>query len=90
MRNVSVKLCRDKQYIKYMFKNVFQNCVFFDIFWKSVLNPERPHMIQRHMRITCWIPKATNIHSQYVILIAFRLPKKFHANNSMLRYMYIV
>jgi len=23
------------------------------------------------MRIACWIPKATNTHSEYVILIAF-------------------
>ena len=25
------------------------------------------------MRIACWIPKATNTHSDYVILIAFLL-----------------
>jgi len=25
------------------------------------------------MRIACWITKATNTHSEYVILIAFRL-----------------
>jgi len=24
-----------------------------------------------HMRVACWIPRATNTHSQYVILIAF-------------------
>ena len=28
-------------------------------------------MITLRMRIGCWIPKATNIHSEYVILIAF-------------------
>ena len=28
-------------------------------------------MTKRGMRITCWIPKATNTHSEYVILIAF-------------------
>jgi hypothetical protein len=27
------------------------------------------------MRIACWIPKATNIHSEYVIYIAFSLSK---------------
>ena len=26
------------------------------------------------MRIACWIPKATNTHSEYVILTAFPLP----------------
>ena len=30
-------------------------------------------MAIQHMRITCWIPKATNTHSQYVILTAFPL-----------------
>ena len=29
------------------------------------------------MRIACWIPKATNTHSQYVILIALPLQKYF-------------
>ena len=27
--------------------------------------------IVRRMRITCWVTKATDIHSEYVILIAF-------------------
>jgi hypothetical protein len=26
-----------------------------------------------HMRIACWITKATNTHSRYIILIAFPL-----------------
>ena len=29
--------------------------------------------ITRRMRIACWAPKATNTHSEYVILIAFPL-----------------
>jgi hypothetical protein len=41
------------------------------------------------MRIACWIPKATNTHSQYVILIAFPLQHQFHERTSMLRYTYI-
>ena len=35
------------------------------------------------MRITCWVPKATNSHSEYVILIAFLL---HHESAAMLRY----
>jgi len=42
------------------------------------------------MRIAFWIPKATNTHSQYVILIAFPLQKWLHERASMLRYTYIV
>jgi hypothetical protein len=40
------------------------------------------------MRIACWIPKATNTHSQYVILIAFPLRHWLHERASMLRFTY--
>jgi hypothetical protein len=38
------------------------------------------------MRISCWVPKAT----EYVILIAFPLQQWIHECASMLRYTYIV
>jgi hypothetical protein len=41
------------------------------------------------MRLACWIPKATNTHSQYVIFIAFPLQQSFHEHSSMLRHTYI-
>jgi hypothetical protein len=41
------------------------------------------------MRIACWIPKATNTHSQYVTLIAFPLQQWLHERASMLRYTYV-
>jgi hypothetical protein len=41
------------------------------------------------MRIAAWIPKATNTHSEYVILIAFALQEWLHERASMLRYTYI-
>ena len=28
-----------------------------------------------HMRIACWVTKATNTHTEYIILIAFPLQK---------------
>jgi hypothetical protein len=37
-------------------------------------------------RFACCITKATNTHSQYVILIAFLLQQRLHKNASMLRY----
>jgi hypothetical protein len=40
------------------------------------------------MRITCWIPNATNTHSEYVVLITFPLQQSFHERVSMLRYTY--
>jgi len=41
--------------------------------WKNTVEGERPQMAIWRMRIACWIPKATNTNSQYVILIAFPL-----------------
>ena len=41
------------------------------------------------MCIACWIPKATNTHPEYVILIAFPLQQWLHERASLLRYTYI-
>jgi len=35
-------------------------------------------MTEWRMRIACWIPKATNTHTEYVIVIAFPLQKWLH------------
>ena len=45
--------------------------------------------ITRRMRFACWITKATDTHSEYVILIAFPRQKWFRAGFSLLRYTYI-
>jgi hypothetical protein len=37
------------------------------------------------MRTACWIPKATNTHSEYVIIITFPLQQGLHERASMLR-----
>ena len=42
------------------------------------------------MRIACRIPKATKTHSEYVIIITFRLPQWLHERASLVRYTYIV
>ena len=42
-----------------------------------------------YLRIACWIPKATNTHSQYVILIAFPLLQWLNERTSALRNTYI-
>jgi hypothetical protein len=41
------------------------------------------------MRNACWMPKATNTHSEYVIIIASVLQNWLHECVSMLRYTYI-
>ena len=42
-----------------------------EIMCKYIVDPGRPQMTIRCMHITCWITKATDTHSEYVILIAF-------------------
>jgi hypothetical protein len=49
-----------------------------EIMWNDVVQPDRPQMAVRRMRIACRIPKATNTHSQYVLLIAFPLQQWLH------------
>ena len=39
--------------------------------WKSTVEPESPQMTMWRMRIACWTIKATDTHSEYVILFAF-------------------
>jgi hypothetical protein len=41
------------------------------------------------MRFACWILKAANTHSEYVILIDFPLQKLLHQSAPMLPYTYI-
>jgi hypothetical protein len=45
--------------------------------------------IIRRMRFACWITKATDTHSEYVIFIGFELQQWLHERLSMLRYTYI-
>jgi len=56
----------------FVFSNLFffENRFVYEIMWKNIVQPERPRMIWP-MCIACWIPKATNTHSEYVILIGF-------------------
>jgi hypothetical protein len=55
-----------------------------------MIQPHRPQMTIWCMRIACWITKATDTHSEYVILIAFPLRQWLRTCASKLRYTYIV
>jgi len=41
------------------------------------------------MRIACWVPKGTNTHLEYVIVIAFPQQQRLHERASLSRYTYI-
>jgi hypothetical protein len=43
-----------------------------------MLEPDRSQMTIWRMQLTCWINKAEDTHSEYVLLIAFPLQQRFH------------
>jgi hypothetical protein len=51
----------------------FENCAVYEIMWKNIVQPDRPQMTIWSTRIACWIPKATDTHSECVILLVFRI-----------------
>jgi len=56
--------------------------------WKNALESGRPQMSIWRMNCACWIPKSTDTHIEYVMLIAFPLQQNLHERASMLRYKY--
>jgi len=59
-----------------VFNNFFpENRAVYEIMWKNTVERGRAQMTIWRMHIACSIPKDTNTHSEYVILIAL------HGNN---------
>jgi hypothetical protein len=72
------QICRENQntfYSQYFFA---ERRAVYEIMWKNVVEPGRLQITKWRMRIAGWIHKATNIHSEYVILIAFPLQLWLH------------
>jgi hypothetical protein len=90
MRNVSAKMCGVNQNTHFMFSNFFpENISVYQVIWKNIVEPSRPQVTIRLLRISRWLPKATNIHSKYETLTAFSLQQWLHNRASLLRYTYI-
>jgi hypothetical protein len=89
MRSVSGNSCRENQNTHFVVSYVFKIRAIYEIIWKNIVQSDRPQMAIWLMRIACWIPKATNTHSQYVIPIVLPLQQRLHERASMLRYPYI-
>jgi hypothetical protein len=71
-------------------KHILRNRADCEIMWKYIAEQDTPQTTTRSMRIACWITKATDTHSEYVILISFSLQKWLRERASMLRYACIV
>jgi len=62
-----------------------ENRAVYEILWKHIVEQDRPQMTVWHMRIACWIPKATNKHThthtqnmQYLLLIHYNSGSRKH------------
>jgi len=67
---------------------IFENHAVYEIMWKNIAERGRPQMTIWCMCIACWIPKATDTHSEYVILISLPLQQWLHGRVSLLHYTY--
>jgi len=92
MKNISEKI---KTYVLYsitffsFFLFFFENCAVYETMWKNIVERDWLQMTIWRMRVSCWLPRATNTHTGCVILIAFPLQQWLHEVVSMLRYTYI-
>jgi hypothetical protein len=66
----------------------FENRAVYEIMWKNIAESDRPQMAIWRTRIACWIRKATDTYSEYVILIPFPLQQWLRERTSMFRYTY--
>jgi hypothetical protein len=73
-------------------KHILYSIIFSEnseIMSKNMVQPERRQLTAWRTHIACWIPKAKEAHSEYVIPIAFPLQQLLQERASMLRYTYI-
>jgi hypothetical protein len=90
MRNVSDRSCRDNPNTHFMFNNFcFENLAVYEITWQNIVERSRPQTVIWRMSIACWIPKATNVQTDCVIIITFPLQQWLHERASLLRYTFI-
>jgi hypothetical protein len=72
-----------------MTENLFtENLAIYEIKCKNMVDPDRSQVTIWCKRIAYWVTKATDTHSEYVILIAFPLQQWFHEPATILRYTY--
>ena len=73
MRNVSDDSGRENQNTHYTFNNFFPKIVPFMRYVGKygTARDNTDDSIKQRMRIACWIPKARDTHSEYVIFITF-------------------
>ena len=66
IRSISDRRWRDNQNTFCFRYFYFENRTVYEIMWKNIVEPSRPQMIIWHMRVACWITKATKTYTQAV------------------------
>ena len=56
---------------------------------ENITEPNRPQMTIQRVRVACWITKATDTHSEYLIVIASPLQQWLRERAPVFRYTYI-
>ena len=88
-RNCSHKFA-EKIKTHFTFTNFFfENRAVYDIMWIKLAELGRPQMTIWRIRIARWIHRATNKHSEHVMLIALPLQQRMHERVSQLRSTFI-
>ena len=82
-------LQRKSEHTSYISNIFVENRAVYDISWKNTVELDRPQMTIWRMRISWWIPRAKNTHSEYVILIVFPPQHQLHERTSLLCYAHI-
>ena len=67
----------------------FEKGAVCEITRKNIVELGRSQMTIWHMRIACWLPKATSTYSEFVMFTDSRLKQWLHERASMLRFTYI-
>ena len=68
-----------------MLSNFFflEDRTVYEIMWKNTVERGRPQTTIWRMRVACWILKAADRYSEYVIFIAFPLQQWLHERACM-------
>ena len=62
-----------KTHVLYSIRFFSEYCAVNEIMWENIVERCSPRKTIWPMLIACWVPKATNTHSQYVILFVLSL-----------------
>jgi len=65
----------------------FENPAIYELMWKNIVDLVREHMTIWRMYVAYWISKATNTHSEYVVLVTFHCNSGY--TNAPQRHTYI-